>query len=344
MLKKTLGEVAKLVNGKLCGEYDENLTITGATGILLAGPTDITFAVDPHLEEAIACNAAAVIIQEEVEGFSKTCIKVKNPREAFNILLNIFKPELIIEKTISEKAHIGKNVKMGKNVSIMNFAYVDDNAIIGDDVVLYPNVYIGQYASVDSNTVLHSGVSIREFCKVGKNGLIHDNTVIGADGFGFITKQGKHTKVPQVGNVVIEDDVEIGCNVAIDRATTGSTVIGKGTKIDNLVHIGHNCTLGENCLVVAQTGLAGSTIVGHNVTFAGQVGSKGHIKVGSNSVMAARTGLIADVPENSFFAGFPARPHQEWLRIKANESRLPDMMKKLKLMEKRLQALEEKND
>lgn len=131
-------------------------------------------------------------------------------------------------------------------------------------------------------------------------------------GFGFITKDGKHTKVPQVGNVVIEDDVEIGCNVGVDRATTGSTVIGRGTKVDNLVHIGHNCVLGENCLVVAQTGLAGSTIVGHNVTFAGQVGSKGHIKVGSNSIMAARTGHLLLMYQKILLCGFPARPHQEW--------------------------------
>lgn len=341
-MTKTLAEIAKLIDGEIQGSYDANLVITGATGISLAGPNEITFAVEPHLEEASVCNAAAVIIQDNVDGFSKTAIKVKNPRAAFNILLNIFKPELNIMRGISDKAHIGKNVKLGKNVAIMDFAYIDDNAQIGDNVVLYPNTYIGQYASVDENSELHSGVSIREFCKIGKNVLIHDNTVIGADGFGFITKNGEHTKVPQVGNVVIEDNVEIGCNVGIDRATTGSTLISSGTKIDNLVHIGHNCVLGKNCLVVAQTGLAGSTIVGDNVTFAGQVGSKGHIKVGSNSVMAARTGLIADVPENSFYAGFPARPHQEWLRIKANEGRLPDITKKLKLMEKRLKALEDK--
>lgn len=342
-MKKTLAEIAKLIDGKLEGNYDPNLVITGATGIALAGPSEITFAVEPHLEEAVSCNAAAVIIEEDIKGFSKTAIKVKNPRAAFNILLNIFKPELKIMHGISDRAHIGKHVKIGENVSIMDFVYIDDNAQIGDNVVLYPNVYIGQYASVDNDSTLHSGVSIREFCKVGKNALIHDNTVIGGDGFGFITKNGLHTKVPQVGNVVIEDNVEIGCNVGIDRATTGSTLIGKGTKIDNLVHIGHNCVLGENCLVVAQTGLAGSTIVGHNVTFAGQVGSKGHVTVGSNSVMAARTGIIADVPENSFYAGFPARQHQEWLRIKASEIKLPEMVKKMKLLEKRLKALEENN-
>ena len=340
-MQKTLTEIAKLVDGTLCG-CDGSTVITGATGIALAGPHDVTFAVEPHLEEAVSCNAAAVIIQEGVEGFGRPCIKVQSPRAAFNILLNIFKPELVIEHGISDKAHIGKDVQIGANVTIMDFAYVDDHAKIGDNVVLYPSTYIGQYAQIDDNTVLRAGVSIREFCKVGKNCLIHDNAVIGADGFGFITKNGKHTKVPQVGNVVIEDDVEIGCGGGIDRATTGSTVIGKGTKIDNLVHIGHNCELGENCLVVAQTGLAGSTIVGHNVTFAGQVGAKGHMTIGSNSVMAARTGLIGDVPENSFYAGFPARPHQEWLRIKAVEGRLPEMIKKVKLLEKRLKALEDK--
>ncbi len=342
-MQKTLAEIVKLIGGKLCGDDSDGARIiTGATGISLAGPTDITFAVDPHLEEAIACNAAAVIIQDDVEGFNRTCIKVKNPRDAFNILLNIFKPELEIKRGISEKAHIGSDVKIGNNVAIMDFVYIDDHAHIGDDVVLYPSVYVGQYAGVDSGTVLHSGVSIREYCKVGKNNIIHDNAVIGADGFGFITQNGQHVKVPQVGNVVLEDDVEVGCNVGIDRATTGSTTIGKGTKIDNLVHIGHNCVLGANCLVVAQTGLAGSTIVGHNVTFAGQVGTKGHITVGSNSVMAARTGIIGDIPENSFCAGFPARPHQEWLRIKAYESRLPDTIKKIKALEKRLKALEDK--
>lgn len=343
-MQKTLAEIATLVGGELQGQYDENLIITGATGIDLAGPNDVTFAVEPHLEEAAACNAAAVIIRNDVEEFSKTSIRVKNPRAAFNILLNIFKPKLELEHKISDKAHIGKNVQIGKNVTIMDFAYIDDNARIEDEVIIYPNVYIGQYAKVGNGSELHSGVSIREFCMVGRNVIIHDNSVIGADGFGFITKEGKHIKVPQVGNVIIEDDVEIGCNVCIDRATTSSTVIGRGTKMDNLIHVGHNCVLGENCLVVAQTGLAGSTIVGHNVTFAGQVGSKGHIKVGSNSVLAARTGLIADVPENSVYAGYPARSHQEWLRIKATETRLPEMVKKLKMLEKRLKALEEKNN
>lgn len=338
-MKKTLGEIADLIQGELSSDCDREIVITGATGIATAGQTEITFAVEPHLEEGEKCAAAAVIIQRDVADFGKAHIKVDNPRQAFNILLNLFKPEVKLFKGISDKAYIGENVKLGKNVTVMAFAYIDDHAVLGDDVVIYPNVYIGQHAAVGDKTTLHSGVSIREFCRVGSNCLIHDNTVIGADGFGFITKNGKHTKVPQVGIVEVGNDVEIGCNVAIDRATTGSTAVADGTKIDNLVHIGHNCVLGENCLVVAQTGLAGSTIVGHNVTFAGQVGSKGHIKVGSNSVMAARSGLIGDVPENSFYAGFPARPHKEWLKTKAYQAKIPDLIKEVKALKKRLGEL-----
>lgn len=339
-MQKTLAEIATLIEGNLCGAKDENLIITGVNGIAIAQPTEITFAVDPHLEEAISCDAAAVIIQDDVQGFTKTHIKVKNPRAAFNILLNIFKPQLAIRREISQDAHIGINSRIGKDVAIMGNAYIDDKAIIGDNVVIYPHVYIGQYAKIGDNTILHSGVSIREFCAVGNNCLIHDNTVIGADGFGFITKDRIHTKVPQVGNVIIGDDVEIGSNTAIDRATTGSTIIGKGTKIDNLVHIGHNCVLGENCLVVAQTGLAGTTIVGNNVTFAGQVGSKGHVKIGDNVITAARTGIIGDIPANSFYAGFPARPHKEWLKTKAYQNKIPDLVKELKDLQKRLAKLE----
>ena len=160
--------------------------------------------------------------------------------------------------------------------------------------------------------------------------------MIGSDGFGFTTKDGVHTKVPQVGNVVLEDDVEIGAHDGIDRAAMGSTVIGKGTKIDNLVHIGHNCKIGPNCLIVAQTGISGSTEVGHNVTFGGQVGTVGHIKIGANSVYAARSGIIGDMPEGQFCAGFPVQSHTEWLRMQAAMKKLPELMKKIRKWEKQL--------
>ena len=169
-----------------------------------------------------------------------------------------------------------------------------------------------------------------------------DYSVIGGDGFGYITEQGKHSKVLQVGNVVIGDDVEIGNNTCIDRATAGSTIVGAGTKIDNLVHLGHNDVLGENCLVVAQVGLSGSITAGHNVTFAGQVGSVGHVKIGDNCVFAARCGITSDVPSNSFYAGFPAVPHREWLKQEATLRNVSKLVKKVKELEKALTEIQGK--
>lgn len=224
----------------------------------------------------------------------------------------------------------------------MPMAFVDDYAVIEDGVTLYPHTYIGQYAEIGRDSVIYSSATIREHCKVGARVIVHSSAVIGADGFGFTTKDGVHTKVPQVGNVVLEDDVEIGAHAGIDRATIGSTVIGKGTKIDNLVHIGHNCQIGPGNLIVAQTGISGSTTSGPNVTFGGQTGTVGHISIGGNSVFAARSGIIGNTPEGVFYAGFPARPHQEWLRMQAHLQKITDMAKKVKQLEKKLAALEKK--
>ena len=218
----------------------------------------------------------------------------------------------------------------------MPFAVVDDNAEIESGVVIYPHVYIGQFAKIGAGSILYPSVTIREYCQSGKNCIIHPSAVVGSDGFGFTTKDGVHTKVPQVGNVIIEDDVEIGAHVGIDRAAMGSTIIGKGTKIDNLVHIGHNCKIGKNCLIVAQTGLSGSTIVGDNVTFGGQVGTSGHLTIGSNSVFAARTGISKSMPEGSFCAGFPIQSHTDWLKTQAAIRQLPELIKKIRLLETEL--------
>jgi len=338
-LEKTLAEIAHIVNGKIIGSG--NITITGVTNIALAGEHDITFAVEPHIQEAENCNAGVVLLPNTITEFAKMAICVEEPRSAFTKLLEVFNPPLNIHREISEQAFIGQDVVIGENVSIMPFAVVDDHAVIGDNVILYPHTYVGQHAKIGNDSQLYSNVTIREFCQIGKRVIIHSSTVIGADGFGYITKDGKHAKVPQVGNVRIEDDVEIGAHVGIDRATTGSTVIGEGTKIDNLVHIGHNCEIGANNLIVAQTGIAGSTIVGHNVTFGGQTGCVGHIHIGDNTVLAARSGPISDVPANVFYAGFPARPHQEWLRNQVAAKRLPEMMKTIRDLEKRLKKLEQ---
>ena len=336
-MKKTLAEIASLVGGRVVG--DGEIVISGLDNIAGAGESDLTFAVEPHIEEARASRAAAVMLPEgesAAQDFPKAAIYVENPRAAFAKLLEIFTPKLSFPAGVSDQAYIGEDVKIGEGVTIMPFAVVDSHAVIGDRAIIYPHAYVGQYVEIGEDTVIYPSATVRERCRVGRRCVIHASASIGSDGFGFTTKDGIHTKVPQVGNVVLEDDVEIGSHVGVDRAAMGSTVIGKGTKIDNLVHIGHNCKIGANCLIVAQTGISGSTEVGHNVTFGGQTGTVGHIKIGANSVYAARSGIIGDMPEGQFCAGFPVQPHAEWLRMKAAMKRLPELVKKVKKLEKEL--------
>jgi len=337
-LKLTLQEIAQMVDGECTGEG--SLIISGVTNIAEAGAEDITFAVPPHLEKAALSLAAAVIIPDTVTGFAKPAIRVANPRLAFTKLLSVFTPPVAVERGVHPTAVVGANVILGSNVAILPYAVLADNVTIGNNTVIYPHTYIGTGAIVGSDCLIYPGVSVRESCHIGSRVILHSNAVIGSDGFGFVTIGGKHTKVPQVGNVVIEDDVEIGACVTIDRATTGSTLVKSGTKIDNLVHLAHNVMVGENCFFVAQTGIAGSTRIGNNVTFAGQSGCNGHLTIGDNSVFAARSAPISDVPANSFYAGFPARPHREWLRTEAAAGKVPDLLKKVRDLETRLAALE----
>lgn len=338
-MTKTLQEIAQMVGGRLQGNGD--VLISGVNNIEGAGAADMTFADENHIEEAKKCKAGAVLLPATVDvpDFPLPAVYVENTRAAFAVLLGLFVPPIQHDEGVSDKAFVGKDVTIGNNVTIMPFAYVDDHAVIEDGVTLYPHTYIGQYAVIGENSTIYSSATVREHCKVGKRCIVHSSAVIGADGFGFTTKDGVHTKVPQVGNVVLEDDVEIGAHDGIDRATIGSTIIGKGTKIDNLVHIGHNCHIGEGNLIVAQTGISGSTSSGKNVTFGGQVGTVGHIEIGANSVFAARSGIIGNTPEGVFYAGFPARPHQEWLRSEALMKKLPELSKKIKALEKQLKEL-----
>ena len=334
-MQKTLAEIAQLIDGEVVG--DGEIKITGLNRLDVAGEGDLTFADLKHVEVAKKSKASAVIMPASFSGeFPTNAIKVQieNPRLVFAKLLELFTPKIKVPIGVSDKAFIGKNVTLGENISIMPFAYVGDNAEIDDGAIIYPHTYIGNFVKVGAETVIYSNVTIREYCKVGRRCMIHASTVIGADGFGFTTKDGIHTKVPQVGNVIIEDDVEIGANVGIDRATMGATVIGRGTKIDNLVHIAHNCKIGENCLIVAQTGISGSTTVGDSVTFGGQVGTVGHIEIGSNSVYAARSGISKNMPENFFGAGFPIQPHGDWLRLQSALKKVPELLKKVSKIEK----------
>ena len=342
-MQKTLKEIAEIIGGELIG--DGEIKISGLNSIDTAKRGDLTFADEKHVAEAKISDASAVIISKNFSGeLPANTIKVDAPKFAFAMLMEIFKPQIKLPEGISPQAYIGKNAKISSTAKIMAFAYIDDGAEISDGAIIYPHTYIGQNAKIGANTIIYSSVTVREYCEIGARCVIHSSTVIGADGFGFTTQNDVHTKVPQIGNVIIEDDVEIGAHVGIDRAAMGSTVIGHGTKIDNLVHIAHNCKIGANCLIVAQTGISGSTIVGDNVTFGGQVGTVGHIKIGGHSVYAARSGITKNMPEGVFCSGFPVQPHNEWLRLQVELQKVPQLSKRVRQLEKIIEKLENQLD
>ena len=339
-MKKTLREIADLINGKIIGG-DENTEIYEASSIDTANAQSITFALPAYVQKAADSAAGAVILPLEITSFSKPAICVANPKEAFAKLAYLYAPQVEIDAEIHPMAFVHPSAKIGKNARIMPFAMVDKNATIGDNVVLYPHTYIGQGVVLGESCVIYSGASVREFCVLGDRVVMLNGAIVGGDGFGFTTNNGKHTKVPQVGNVIIGNDVELGCNTCVDRATTykTSTIVAAGTKVDNLVHIAHNDIIGENCFIIAQVGISGSVKVGNNCTIAGQVGTAGHIEIGDNVVVAARGGVMNNLAPNAAYAGFPAIPHREWLKKEAHKSRLPDLAEKVKKIEKQVKEL-----
>lgn len=342
MMEKTVRELAEFLHGKLENDAPE-LKVTGVNGLVEAGANDISFAVPPHVEHCHLSKAGVMVL-----GFDDTAlpdnrpvIRVENPRAAFAALLELFRHRAEVERVVSDKAYIAPSAKIGKDVAVMPFAYIDEGAEIGDGTVIYPHVYVGRNVKVGSNCLFYPSSTIREGCVLGNKVVLQSGAVIGGDGFGYITdkKTGKHSFVLQAGNVVLEDEVEIGSNSCIDRATAGSTVVGAGTKIDNLVHLGHNDVLGKNCLVVAHVGISGSVTAGDNCVFAGQVGTVGHITIGNNCQFAGRTGITHNIPDNSVCAGFPAQPYKEWLKQEASLRKVGDLLKKVKELEKALAEL-----
>lgn len=341
-MEKSVQELAVFLHGTV---EDDNpqLVITGVNGLLEAGPQDISFAVPPHVEHCHLSKAGVMVLSHDdpkLDG--RPVIRVENPRAAFAALLELFRAPEEIERVISPMAYIAPTAKIGSNVAVQPFAVIEDGVEIGDGSIIYPHVYVGKRVKIGTDCIVYPSVTIREDCVLGNRVILQAGSVIGGDGFGYVTQNGKHSKVLQTGNVVLQDDVEIGNNTCIDRATVDSTIVGKGTKIDNLVHLGHNDILGENCLVVAHVGISGSVTVGNNVTFAGQVGTVGHITIGDNCVFGGKTGITNNIPANSFMAGFPAMPHKEWLRQEANLRKIGDLIKRVKDLEKEIAKLSDK--
>jgi UDP-3-O-[3-hydroxymyristoyl] glucosamine N-acyltransferase len=338
-MRKTLAEIAELVSGEVVG--DGSITIRGVSGIKEAGDGDIAFVANPkYLSLIDKTGASAIITSSDVEGAAKPIIRTANPSLAFAKVVCLFSPvEDKRPQGVHPTAVIGKNVKLGKDVAVQPYCVIEDNTQIGDGTVIYTGVYVGPYTKIGRDCTIYPHVTIRERISIANRVIIHNGTVIGSDGFGYADVSGMHHKIPQIGTVVIEDDVEIGANVTIDRARFDKTIIGRGTKIDNLVQIAHNVIIGEHSIIVAQAGISGSTSIGKNVTLAGQAGLVGHIDVGDNAIVAAQAGVTKDVPANTCVSGYPAKPHKSAKRINAYVQKLPNLFQKVLDLEKRLEGL-----
>jgi len=341
-LRLTLKKIAELVGGEVVG--DGGTVVTGVSGIKEAKEGDITFVASERYASLIdetGASAAVVSLNEEGRKYCIPVVKVKNPDLAFVRIVESFAPKPVeFAKGIHETATVSSSAKVGEDVTIQPNCVVEDGAEVGDGTVLCAGVYVGHYASVGKNCLIYPAVCIRERCVVGDRAIIHSNTVVGSDGFGYSTIRGVHYKIPQVGIVEIESDVEIGANVTVDRARFGRTLIKKGAKIDNMVQIAHNVTIGENCVIAAQTGIAGSTMIGDNVQIGGQAGITGHLVIGNNVKIAGRSGVTKDLADDACVSGFPAQDRTKELKDMASLRKLPDLLGQVKKLEERVRELE----
>lgn len=327
-MKLTLREIAAYVDGKVIGEPDIN--VSGVSEIQNSLPGTITFLGNPKYKQFLTeTQAEAIFVSNEDQLNGKNGIVVSNPQLAIAKTLRLFSPKTSFEPSIHESAVIDSTTSVGKNVFIDASVVIKSGASIGDNAIIGANVVIGNGAAIGTHCSLKPNVTIYHNVIIGDNCIIHSGTVIGCDGFGYVTENNIHEKIPQTGNVVIGNDIEIGSNCVIDRATIGVTSIGDMTKIDNLVHIAHNVKVGKGCLITAGFAVAGSTEIGDYCTFAGQVGIAPHVKIGSNSVFAAKSGVTKSLKGGKVYAGFPAREIREHNKREAQLKDITRMSQKL---------------
>jgi UDP-3-O-[3-hydroxymyristoyl] glucosamine N-acyltransferase len=329
----TVGELAKLIEGFV--EGDTEARIIGVSSIEDAQMGDVVFAEDARfLTRAAKSRASAIVAFVDAVTPDKPLIRVENPRLAFNKILELFKPSVNIEIGTHETAFIGRGVRQGIDVSIGPNAVIADNVLIGDRSIIMAGCYVGEDAAIGEDCILYPNVTLSAGSVLGNRVLIHSGAVIGADGFGYMRVGDHSVKVPQLGNVELGDDVEIGANTTIDRAKTGSTVIGARTKIDNLVHVAHNVKTGTDCIIVAQVGIAGSATLGRGIIIAGQAGVKDHVTIGDGVVVMGQSAVFGDVEPGIVISGYPARAHMEKMRIEAAVNKLPEYVKRVRALEK----------
>jgi UDP-3-O-[3-hydroxymyristoyl] glucosamine N-acyltransferase len=323
-----------------------DLEITSAAGLDIAGPNDVSFLANPKYTPQIKeTNAGAVILNQGVDSgrLDIAILRAKDAYVAYTLALRLFFPDPPVVPGIHKTAFIDPSSRVDKTAEIHANVVIGKNCIVDAGVRIYPNVTIYDRVKIGRDTVIHSGVSIRENCEIGRRCIIQNNSTVGSHGFGYArTEDKKWLKIPQAGRVVIEDEVEIGANSSIDCASVGESRIKRGTKIDNLVQIGHSCTVGEDALICAQTGLAGSSVIGDRVILAGQVGIAGHLKVGDDAVLTAKSATSHDVEPGKTISGIPAFDNRDWLRATAAFRRLGELTRKLKDLHERITKLEQR--
>jgi UDP-3-O-[3-hydroxymyristoyl] glucosamine N-acyltransferase len=335
-----ISELAERTGARVEGA-SEDIEITGAAGLDDASEGHVTFLANPRYTPRVnTTRASAIYLSEEAQTDREIAIlRVKDPYLAYTRALRIFNPEAELEPFVHPSAVIDPTARVAQRVAIGACVVIGRNAFIGDDVRIYPNVTIYDDVTIGRGSVIHSGVAIRERTVIGERVVIHNNSVIGCDGFGYAKDEEKRwLKIPQAGRVVIEDDVEIGAATTIDRASVGESRIGRGSKLDNLVQVGHSCTIGEDTLLCAQVGLAGSSHIGSRVILAGQAGVAGHLTIGDDVVLTAKSATSHDIPAGKVISGIPAFDNKDWLRSTAAFRRLGEIQRTVRELERKIRT------
>jgi len=334
----SLKSIAEKVGGRIVG--DSSVMIEGINSLEAARPGEISFFTDPRFKRHLdRTKASALIVSKEIDAYRSPQLVVENPGVAYARVAHLFAPAVPRYPGISERAEISESSHLGKGASIYPGVYIGEKAIIGDEVVLFPGVFVGDGVEIGKRSVIRPNVTIMEGCSLGADVIVHAGTVIGSDGFGYVMDGSVRLKIPQIGTVQIDDEVELGANNCIDRAALGKTWIQRGVKTDNFVHVAHNVIIGEDTIILAQTAFSGSVRVGRQAVIGGQVAIADHLDIGDRVMIAGQSGVVKSVGNGEVVSGSPGLPHRRWLKSSTLFKRLPELQERLYQLERKVKGL-----